>query len=109
MYSALYIPSYDDMLRTGNSIMADAVRSRKGGILSLLDLWDGPRLVIEGSVKDVSDILTPVELLTPQPQCMLALRPNPGNPWREMLVPASWRPNSPTPLTRALESGTGKA
>ena len=53
MYSILYIPSYDDMLRTGNTIMADAVRSRKGGILSLLDLWDGSRPVVEGTAKDV--------------------------------------------------------
>ncbi len=59
VYSTLYIPSYDDMLRTGNSIMADAVRSRKGGMLSLLDLWDGPRLVIEGDVQDVRHSPTP--------------------------------------------------
>jgi hypothetical protein len=62
MYSILYIPSYDDMLRTGNTIMADAVRSRKGGILSLLDLWDGPRPVVEGTAKDVR---TTRELLHP--------------------------------------------
>jgi len=59
MYSTLYIPSYDDMLRTGNSIMADAVRSRKGGMLSLLDLWDGPRLVIEGDKTMVCNSRTP--------------------------------------------------
>ena len=48
-----FIPSYQEMVRAGYSVLADAVRSRKGGIIGLLDLWDGPCMVIKGSANDV--------------------------------------------------------
>ena len=48
-----FIPSYTEMIECGFTGLAEGVRARKGGMLSLLDLWDGPRMVLPEAANHV--------------------------------------------------------